>query len=150
MFYSVGTRGESVLLQATDLRVKEAMGVGGQAWLVLHYFSIYTNLPLLFTPCPCFQPKWVHGCPSIPRCLRSLTKPQQHSPGEGGPGEAAADGGSTALPFPAVCWVTNCSYQPTSPSLGRQCCSSCSRARKSQPQLNCVFSNPPESKGLGQ
>lgn len=95
MFYSAEPRGESVL-PATDLGVKEAMGVGSS----MASSPSFQDL-LQLDSLPLFS---VTGGPRVPQHSQVSLKPhqaQQHSPGE-----AAADGGSTALPFPAVCWDT--------------------------------------------
>lgn len=143
MFYSAGTRGESVLLQATDLRVKEAMGVGGSSMAsspLFQYLLWFGSLPLFSVTVGPWLPQHAHV---------SLKPPRTHA---ARPWGRWPWGGSSRWRkhSPAIsCSLLGHSYQPTSPSLQRQCCSSCIRARKSQPQLNSVFYNPPEREGLG-
>lgn len=116
-------------------------GCGGQAWLVLHYFSVYSHL----TPCPCFQSQWVHGCPSTARCLWSPTNPSSTALGKGrGPwgGSSRWRKHSPAISCTLLGTVTN----PPAP-VGETMLQLLIWARKSQPQLNRVF-QPPESQGL--
>lgn len=118
-------------------------GCGGQARLVLHYFSIYSHL----TPCPCFQSQWVHGCPSTPRCVWSLPSPSSRALGKVAPGgrwppEQQQMEEAQPCHFLQFAGAQLPTHQPR---VGRQCCI---RARKSQPQLSCVFPSPPKSQGL--
>lgn len=130
-FYPVGTRGESVL-PATDLRVKEAMGVGVKhGWFSTISVFTRTGLPALV-----FSHSGPMGASAHPGVSEASPTPAAQ------PWGRWPRGGSSRWRkhSPTIsCSVLGHSYQPTIPSLGRQCCSSCIPARKSQPQLNCAF-----------
>lgn len=71
---------------------------------LFQYLFSFDSLPLFSVTVGPWVPQHTQVCLKPPQ-------PQQQGPGEGGPrGKvapgAAADGGSTALPFPAVCWGT--------------------------------------------